>query len=262
MSKKNSQISNDELNETKSDDQITGEPVDSSVNPNGITIDNPTEDSEKNTVVKDENVVTTDSETPVVEKPTPDTTVETPVTDEQKPVTVVEKPTPDTVKTPVADEQKPVTVVENPTPDTTVKTPVADEQKPVTVVEKPTPDTVKTPVDKGIGNKTQNDVEPIKIDEFKRFYIRFGYSIDSRSTTTRRTLSTTEIVKQFVKAPTCFIAFETKEDLKDFETLLKIKTIKVEDKEGKLVDFPDAAKKHLIERVTELSKYWISRNSK
>ena len=213
MSKKNSQISNDE---TKSDEQITGEPVDSSVNPNGITIDNPTEDSEKNIVVKDENVVTTDSETPVVENPTPDS----------------------------------------------VETPVADEQKPVTVVEKSTPDTVKTPVDKGIGNKTQNDVEPIKIDEFKRFYIRFGYSIDSRSTTTRRTLSTTEIVKQFVKAPTCFIAFETKEDLKDFETLLKIKTIKVEDKEGKLVDFPDAAKKHLIERVTELSKYWISRNSK
>lgn len=194
MSKKNSQISNDELNEIKSNEQITGEPVDSSVNPNGITIDNPTEDSEKNTVVKDENVVTTDSETPVVEKPTTDT--------------------------------------------------------------------VKTPVDKGIGNKTQNNVEPVKIDEFKRFYIRFGYSIDSRSTTTRRTLSTTEIVKQFVKAPTCFIAFETKEDLKDFETLLKIKTIKVEDKEGKLVDFPDAAKKHLIERVTELSEYWISRNSK
>ena len=213
MSKKNSQISNDE---TKSDEQITGEPVDSSVNPNGITIDNPTEDSEKITVVKDENVVTTDSETPIVENPTPDS----------------------------------------------VETPVVDEQKPVTVVEKSTPDTVKTPVDKGIGNKTQNNVEPVKIDEFKRFYIRFGYSIDSRSTTTRRTLSTTEIVKQFVKAPTCFIAFETKEDLKDFEILLKIKTIKVEDKEGKLVDFPDAAKKHLIERVTELSKYWISRNSK
>ena len=218
MSKKNSQISKDELYETTSDEQITGEPVDSSVNPDGITIDNTTEDSEKNTVVKDENVVTTDSETPVVENPTPDATVETPV----------------------ADEQKPAPVVENPTPDATVE----------------------TPVDKEIGNKIQNDVEPIKIDEFKRFYIRFGYSIDSRSTTTRRTLSTTEIVKQFVKAPTCFIAFETKEDLKDFETLLKIKTIKVEDKEGKLVDFPDAAKKHLIERVTELSKYWISRNSK
>lgn len=231
MSKKNSQISNDELNETKSDEQITGEPVDSSVNPDGITIDNPTEDSEKITVVKDENVVTTDSETPVAENPTPDT-VETPV-----------------------DGQ-------NPTTDVTVETPVADEQKPAPVVENPTPDTTKVPVDKGTSNKTPNDAEPIKIDEFKRFNIRFGYSIDSRSTTTRRTLSTTEIVKQFVKAPTCFIAFETKEDLKDFETLLKIKTIKVEDKEGKLVDFPDAAKKHLIERVTELSKYWISRNSK
>ena len=107
-----------------------------------------------------------------------------------------------------------------------------------------------------------SDEEPVKLNEFKRFDIRFGYSIDSRSTTTRRTLSTTEIVKQFVKAPTCFIAFETKEDLKDFETLLKIKTIKVEDKEGKLVDFSDAAKKHLVERVTELSKYWIARNSK
>lgn len=194
MSKKNSQISKDELNEITSDEQITGEPIDSSVNPDGITIDDATENSEKITVVKDENVVTTNSETPVAENPTPDT--------------------------------------------------------------------VETPVDKGIGNETQNDVEPIKIDEFKRFNIRFGYSIDSRSTTTRRTLSTTEIVKQFVKAPTCFIAFETKEDLKDFETLLKIKTIKVEDKTGKLVDFPDAAKKHLVERVTELSKYWISKNSK
>ena len=216
MSKKNSQISNDELNETKYDEQITVESTDPSVNPDGITIDNSTEDSE----------------TPVVENQTPDA-VETIVDGGQ-----------------------------NPTTDVTVETPVADEQKPVPVVEKPTLDAVKTPVDKGIGDKTQNNVEPIKIDEFKRFNIRFGYSIDSRSTTTRRTLSTTEIVKQFVKAPTCFIAFETKEDLKDFETLLKIKTIKVEDKEGKLVDFPDAAKKHLIERVTELSKYWISRNSK
>ena len=261
MSKKNSQISNDELNETLSNEQITGEPVDSNVNPDGITIDPSTEDSEKVTLVKDENAVTTDSEIPVVENPTPDA-IETPVDGQNPDTTDVTKTQIKDVKpgTPVTDET-PVTtdsetpVVENPTPD-------AVEQKPVPVVEKPTPNTVKTPVDKGIGNKTQNDVEPIKIDEFKRFDIRFGYSIDSRSTTTRRTLSTTEIVKQFVKAPTCFIAFETKEDLKDFETLLKIKTIKVEDKEGKLVDFPDAAKKHLVERVTELSKYWIARNSK
>ena len=231
MSKKNSQIFKDELYETTSDEQTTVESVDSNVTPDGITIDPSTEDSEKVTVVTDENVVTSDSETPVVENPTPDA-VET-----------------------IVDGQNPITDVIN-------ETQVADEQKPVTVVENPTPDAIKAPVDKGIGNKTPNDVEPVKIDEFKRFNIRFGYSIDSRSTTTRRTLSTTEIVKQFVKAPTCFIAFETKEDLKDFETLLKIKTIKVEDKEGKLVDFSDAAKKHLIERVTELSKYWISRNSK
>ena len=235
--KKNSYISDDELYET------TEQIVDST--PDTITTENDdqdptTPDTTVETTVTDENPVTSDSETPVVENTTPDATDETPV----------------------VDEQNPTSVLENPTPDATVETPVADEQKPVTVVEKPTTDTVKTPVDKGIGNKTQNNVEPVKIDEFKRFYIRFGYSIDSRSTTTRRTLSTTEIVKQFVKAPTCFIAFETKEDLKDFETLLKIKTIKVEDKEGKLVDFPDAAKKHLIERVTELSKYWISRNSK
>ena len=200
MSKKNSHISNDELYETTTGEQIIGEPVDSSVNPDGITIDASTEDSEKITVVKDENVVTTDSETPVVENPTPDAT-ETSVNEE----------------------------VSN-----TVST---DDEKP-------------------------SDKEPVKLNEFKRFNIRFGYSIDSRSSTTRRTLSTTEIVKQFVKAPTCFIAFETKEDVKDFETLLKIKTIKVEDKEGKLVDFSDVAKKHLIERVTELSKCWIARNSK
>ena len=232
MSKKNSQISNDELNETLSNDQITGEQVDSTVNPDGITIDPSTEDSEKVTLVTDENVVTPDSETPVDENPTPD-----------------------------ADE----TIIDgqNPTTDVTDKTQVADEQNPAPVVENPTPDADETPVvNKETGNKTLNDVEPVKLNEFKRFDIRFGYSIDSRSTTTRRTLSTTEIVKQFVKAPTCFIAFETKEDVKDFETLLKIKTIKVEDKEGKLVDFSDAAKKHLVERVTELSKYWIARNSK
>ena len=254
MSKKNSQISNDELNETLSNEQITGEPVDSNVNPDGITIDPSTEDSEKVTLVKDENAVTTDSEIPVVENPTPDA-IETPV-DGQNPDTT------DVTKTQIKDV-KPGTPVTDETPVTTDSEKPVDEQNTAPVVEKPV-----TPVNEVTGdtvitdNVKPSDKEPVKLNEFKRFDIRFGYSIDSRSTTTRRTLSTTEIVKQFVKAPTCFIAFETKEDLKDFETLLKIKTIKVEDKEGKLVDFPDAAKKHLVERVTELSKYWISRNSK
>ena len=194
MAKKKSQFSDDELYETTSDEQITGEPVDSSVNPDGVTNNPSTEDSEKVTVETDE----------------------TPVTDENP------------------ESEKPVD--ENPV--------TTDSEKPV------------------VENPISDDKEPVKLNEFKRFNIRFGYSIDSRSTTTRRTLSTTEIVKQFVKAPTCFISFETKEDLKDFEILLKSKTIKVEDKEGKLVDFSDAAKKHLVERLTELSKYWIARNSK
>lgn len=228
MAKKKSQLSDDETIE-----QVAGEPVNADLNPDGITIDPSTDDSEKVTVEKDE--------TPV----TPDVT-ETPVTD-GKPVTPVNEVTGDINP---SDEQKPVT------PDVT-ETPVTDG-KTVTSDVTETPDGDTDPEDE----EKPSDKEPVKLNEFKRFDIRFGYSIDSRSTTTRRTLSTTEIVKQFVKAPTCFIAFETKEDLKDFETLLKVKTIKVEDKEGKLVDFSDAAKKHFVERVTELSKYWIARNSK
>lgn len=224
MAKKNSQIVDDEIT---TGEQVPGEPVDSTVNPDGITIDPSTGDSEKVTVVTDEK--------PVVEDPSP-------VVDEQDPI----DPTP---------------VVENPvTPDTTETPVVKDGEKPSDKGEKP--------VVEGTGDTDPSDCEKpkdkklVKINEYKRFNIRFGYSIDSRSSTARRTLSTTEIVKQFVKAPTCFLALETKEDLKDFETILNTKTIKVEDKDGKLVDFSDAAKKHLIKRVTELSTYWIARNSK
>ena len=257
MAKKKSQFSDDELYETTSDEQITGEPVDSSVNPDGITIDPSTEDSEKVTVETDENPVTTDSETPVDE---------TPVTDENPVSTDSETPVDEILEveqTPIPEEET-ITGDKNPNTDITNETPVKDWKS---VLINP-----KTPVDKTpvitdsekpvVEDTTSDNKEPVKLNEFKRFNIRFGYSIDSRSTTTRRTLSTTEIVKQFVKAPTCFISFETKEDLKYFEILLKSKTIKVEDKEGKLVDFSDAAKKHLVERLTELSKYWIARNSK
>lgn len=235
MAKKKSQFSDDELYETTSDEQITEESVDSSVNPDEVTNNPSTEDSEKVTVETDETPVTDEnpeSEKPVDENPvTPDS--ETPVDD----ILEVEQ-------TPIPEE-KTITGDKNPTADVIDETPVTtDSKKPV------------------VENPTLDNKESVKLNEFKRFNIRFGYSIDSRSTTTRRTLSTTEIVKQFVKAPTCFISFETKEDLKDFETLLKSKTIKVEDKEGKLVDFSDAAKKHLVERLTELSKYWIARNSK
>ena len=237
MAKKKSQFSDDELYETTSDEQITGEPVDSSVNPDGITIDPSTEDSKKVTVETDENPVSTDSETPVDEILEAE---QTPIPEET--ITGDKNPNTDVIEeTPVSDWKS---VLINP------KTPV-DKTPVITDSEKPV-----------VEDTTSDNKEPVKLNEFKRFNIRFGYSIDSRSTTTRRTLSTTEIVKQFVKAPTCFISFETKEDLKYFEILLKSKTIKVEDKEGKLVDFSDAAKKHLVERLTELSKYWIARNSK
>ena len=237
MAKKKSQFSDDELYETTSDEQITGEPVDSSVNPDGITIDPSTEDSKKVTVETDENPVSTDSETPVDEILEVE---QTPIPEET--ITGDKNPNTDVIEeTPVSDWKS---VLINP------KTPV-DKTPVITDSEKPV-----------VEDTTSDNKEPVKLNEFKRFNIRFGYSIDSRSTTTRRTLSTTEIVKQFVKAPTCFISFETKEDLKYFEILLKSKTIKVEDKEGKLVDFSDAAKKHLVERLTELSKYWIARNSK
>ena len=232
MAKKKSQLSDDETIE-----QVAGEPVDSSVNPDGITIDPSTEDSKKVTVETDENPVITDSETPVDE------------------ILEVEQ-------TPIPEET--ITGDKNPNTDVIEETPVTDWKSvlinPKTPVDKtPVITDSKKPV---VEDTTSDNKEPVKLNEFKRFNIRFGYSIDSRSTTTRRTLSTTEIVKQFVKAPTCFISFETKEDLKYFEILLKSKTIKVEDKEGKLVDFSDAAKKHLVERLTELSKYWIARNSK
>ena len=232
MAKKKSQLSDDETIE-----QVAGEPVDSSVNPDGITIDPSTEDSKKVTVETDENPVTPDSETPVDEILEVE---QTPIPEET--ITGDKNPNTDVIEeTPVSDWKS---VLINP------KTPV-DKTPVITDSEKPV-----------VEDTTSDNKEPVKLNEFKRFNIRFGYSIDSRSTTTRRTLSTTEIVKQFVKAPTCFISFETKEDLKYFEILLKSKTIKVEDKEGKLVDFSDAAKKHLVERLTELSKYWIARNSK
>ena len=253
MAKKKSQFSDDELYETTSDEQITGEPVDSSVNPDGITIDPSTEDSEKVTVEMDENPVTTDSETPVDE---------TPVTDENPDSETPVDEILEVEQTPIPEET--ITGDKNPITDVIEETPVTDWKSAIINPKTPVDENPVTPDSKKpvVEDTTSDDKEPVKLNEFKRFNIRFGYSIDSRSTTTRRTLSTTEIVKQFVKAPTCFISFETKEDLKDFETLLKSKTIKVEDKEGKLVDFSDAAKKHLVERLTELSKYWIARNSK
>lgn len=210
MAKKNSHLDD----ETVINDQIAGEPVDASVNPDGITIDPVTGDSEQVTVVTD-----TENPAPVAD--------ETPVVDNGD------------AKDPTDNDQTPV--VGN-----------GDDSNP-------------DPVDNGNDDSTppvDEDKVEKELDLFKRFNIRFGYSIDSRASTGRKTLSTTEIVNQFVKTPTAFIALESKEDLKDFEAILLKKEFKVADKDGKLVVFSEKAKKHLAERVAELSAYWIARQTK
>ena len=148
MAKKKSQFSDDELYETTSDEQITGESVDSSVNPDGITINPSTEDSEKVTVETDENPVTTDSETPVDE------------------ILEVEQ-------TPIPEEET-ITGDKNPNTDITDGTPVTDWKS---VLINP-----KTPVDKtpvitdsekpAVEDTTSDNKEPVKLNEFKRFNIK------------------------------------------------------------------------------------------
>lgn len=208
MAKKNSQFDD----ETMINDQITGEPVSTDVNPDGITIDPSTGDSENVTVVTD-----------------------------------TENPTPDTDEIPVIDPAD-----DNSIPDADPVDENGDAITPDPTDDNSAPDT--DPVDE---NETDKE-----LNLFKHFNIRFGYSVDSRASTGRKTMSTTEIVNQFVKTPTAFIALESKEDLKDFEAILLKKEFKVADKDGKLVVFSEKAKKHLIERVTELSSYWIARQSK
>lgn len=211
MAKKNSHFDD----ETMIDDQIPGEPVDASVNPDGITIDPSTGDSENATVVDTEN------------------------------------PTPDTDEIPIIDPADDDDIDPNldPIPDADPVDDNGDDSDP-----NPDSDDDSTSV-------TENETKK-ELDLFKHFNIRFGYSIDSRASTGRKTMSATEIVNQFVKTPTAFIALESKEDLKDFEQILIKKEFKVADKDGKLVVFSEKAKKHLIERVAELSTYWIARQTK
>ena len=172
-----------------------------------------------------------------------------------------------------ADETPVVTNEEQIVEPTTDETPVdavsTDEETPtpdpVDDTPVPTPDPEPTPDPVPVDDTPVPTPEPVEkkvINEYKKFNIRFGFSIDSRSTTGRKSMSTVEIVKQFVAAPTCFIALESEEDLNEFKEILAIKEIKVSDKDGKLVDFSEKAKEHFAARVTEHSNYWISKNKK
>ena len=167
---------------------------------------------------------------------------------------------------PVQDSEPAVDIIP-PTDNEPAQEPVDSTEKPVDEKPVPAADEKPTPDPKSVTDETpviEKDEKETKtaINEFKKFNIRFGFSIDSRSTTGRKLMSTKEIVNQFVSAPTCFMAFENEDDLKSFAEILKIKVIKVPDNEGKLVEFSDKAKAHLIDRISEHSKYWISKNTK
>ena len=123
--------------------------------------------------------------------------------------------------------------------------PVTDDTVPAT------DDSVPADVNNGTETPATETNKEEKLNLYKRFNVKFGYSTDSRAITTRRDMSTIEIVNQFVKAPTCFMGLESKKDLEDFKAIVETIEIKVEDKNGKLVDFSKDARKHIAERVTE-----------
>ena len=166
-------------------------------------------------------------------------------------------PTPDPA--PVADGQEaPATpetdeapVDPNPTPDPAPVVPPTPE-KPVD----PTPDPVPTKEEKAETEvKTASEVNP-----FKKFNVRFSYSTDSRSSTTRKSMSVKEMINQFIASPTCFLSLETKEDLAEFKAIMDVKKdFKITNKEGKLIDFPESGKKHFIARVTEQTGYFVNK---
>lgn len=177
-------------------------------------------------------------------------------------------PTPDPA--PVADGQEASATPEtneapvdpNPTPDPaepvvppTPEKPAddgKDGEKPVDPTPDPTPakeEKAETEV------KTASEVNP-----FKKFNVRFSYSTDSRSSTTRKSMSVKEMINQFIASPTCFLSLETKENLAEFKAIMDVKKdFKITNKEGKLIDFPESGKKHFIARVTEQTGYFVNK---
>jgi hypothetical protein len=210
---------------------------------------------DENEVIETSTEIEGANDAPIVDQNTPDSApVDGGATPDPDPVNnpepVVDQNTPD--PTPFNDE----TLSQDPVP---TDSPSTDEDKGTSEVIEgttDTPDPDPKPVD-----SSADEPRNVPVNEFKRFDVRFGYSTDSRATTGRRTMSVAEIVKQFVAAPTCFIAFETKEDLDEFKAILAIKSFKVPNNEGKLVEFTEG-KKHLIDRISEHSTYWIEKHSK
>ena len=187
---------------------------------------------------------------------------------------VNETPAPETIETPeVENPENPVTIEpadvagDEGVTEKPVEEPPVDEQlstkKEIDAADEQPSDNEGKDKEDNIEDKDVKAKDPVDVNLFKKFNVRFSYSTDSRSTTSRKAMSVKEMVKQFIAAPTCFLALETKEDVKEFETIANSKTIiKITNKEGKLIDLPETGRKHFIERVKEHSNYFINKTGK
>lgn len=202
--------------------------------------------------------------------PDPDKVVETPVTEgTETPVATDETPVvtddstvvnPDEVQVTEGGEiTKPVTPEGSETPVVTDENPIVnpDDSTVVNPDEASKNEGNETPVTEGDADKKET-----KLNLFRRFDIRYASSVDKGVYVTRKNWSTSDLVNTFVKMPTSFIAFESKEDLEEFKKIITVKEINVLNKDGKKVPFSKTAKEHLVSRLSELSDMWISKNSK
>ena len=179
---------------------------------------------------------------------------------------VSEDPAPETIETP--EVENPVTIEpagvdgDEGATEKPIEQPPVDEQPSIKEEKDASEEQPQLPVEEG-KDKEDDDKAEEPVDPFKKFNVRFSYSTDSRSTTSRKLMSVKEMVKQFIAAPTCLLALETKEDIKEFEAIANSKTtIKITNKDGKLIDLPEKGRKHFIERVKEHSNYFINKNGK
>lgn len=212
-----------------------------------------------------ETPVTEGNETPVASDETPVVTGVGPVTETTGPVITDENPVvnPDDKPVDIPKTDGTETLVVNPD-DSTVVNPdnKSDDEAPKTDGTETPEQPVINPDDAAKPEDTDADKKETKLNLFRRFDIRYASSVDKGVYVTRKNWSTSDLVNTFVKMPTSFIAFETKEDLEEFKKIIAVKEINVLDKDGKKVPFSKPAKEHLVSRLSELSDMWISKKLK
>lgn len=232
--------------------QNTEKPVDEFTTPDpDKVVETPVTEGAETPVATDENPVVTDDSTVV----NPDEVQVTEGAEITKPVT------PEGSETPVTTDENPVvnpddTAAGAPVTEGT-ETPVVTDETQVVNPDEASKNDDETPVTEGDADKKET-----KLNLFRRFDIRYASSVDKGVYVTRKNWSTSDLVNTFVKMPTSFIAFESKEDLEEFKKIIAVKEINVLNKDGKKVPFSKTAKEHLVSRLSELSDMWISKNSK